>query len=208
VDVLRVVNGPFQANCWIVGDGGDQGFVVDPGFELERVLEGVESLGLEAVRILGTHGHLDHAYGVEELSRRLGASYALHPADGFLLEALTDQAQWFGLETPRVPRVDADLVDGEVLEIGELAVEVVHTPGHTPGGCCLLVSGHAFVGDTLFAGAIGRTDLPGGDWEVYQRTLRERVLAWPDDLIIHSGHGEDTTIAAERRSNPFLLDLA
>jgi glyoxylase-like metal-dependent hydrolase (beta-lactamase superfamily II) len=206
VNLHCVTNGPFQENTWVVGDGAGTGIVVDPGFELDRVVRAIEEAGLTIAMIVNTHGHIDHASGVAELKERLGVPFALHPEDRFILEHLPTQSRMFGLPEPAVPEIEHELVDGEDLVVGELTLRVVHTPGHTPGGCCFLADGHAVTGDSLFAGSIGRTDLPGGSWEVYQRTIRDTILSWPDETKIHPGHGPDSTMAVERQTNPFLVD--
>jgi hydroxyacylglutathione hydrolase len=206
VDLYCVTNGPFQENTWVIGDGAGVGLVVDPGFELDEVVRTTEEAGITIEMIVCTHGHIDHASGVAELKGRLGVPFAMHPADRFILENLATQSQMFGLPIPEVPEVDRELADGDDLAVGQLTFRVVHTPGHTPGGCCLLANGHAITGDSLFAGSIGRTDLPGGSWETYQVTLREKILGWPDATRIHPGHGPDSTMAIERHTNQFLID--
>ena len=206
MDIQCVVNGPFQENTWVVGDGAGAGMVVDPGFELDRVVATAEGAGLEIVQIVCTHGHLDHSSGVAEMKERTGAPFSIHEADVPYLERLPDQAAMFGLDVPVVPTVERELRDGDEIVLGELTFKVVHTPGHTRGGCCLLAGGHAITGDSLFAGSIGRTDLPGGSWEVYQETIRNVILTWPDDLVVHPGHGPDSTMAVERQMNPYLID--
>ena len=154
--------------------------------------------------ILNTHGHLDHIGAVPDLRDRYEIPFAIHPLDSFLLTDVESHARLFGLSGYRDPEVDRDLVAGETVEAAGLELEVVFTPGHSPGHVTFLVDGHAFAGDCLFAGSIGRSDLPRGDPAVLKRTLHEVFLSWPDETRVFPGHGPDTTIGDERRSNPFL----
>jgi glyoxylase-like metal-dependent hydrolase (beta-lactamase superfamily II) len=200
--------GIFQENAYLVRAGdGDEGLIVDPGDEADRILQAVRRTGLRPAAIVGTHGHLDHVGAAAELQEALGIPFRLHAEDEFYLATLADQARAFGLPPVRAPRVDAYLEDGEDLAIGADAVRVVHLPGHTPGGVGLYDGKVFIVGDTVFAGSVGRTDLPGGDWDVLRRTLRERLLVLPDATLLYPGHGPPTTMGAERGSNPFLIDL-
>ncbi len=207
MDIHCIVNGPFQENTWLVGDGAGVGMVVDPGFEIDRVVGLAEEAGISIDLIVCTHGHIDHAAGVAELKERTGAPFAIHSADVPWLDRMPDSAAMFGLDVPVVPTVERELAEGDEIEVGTLTFRVIHTPGHTPGGVCLVSGTDIITGDSLFAGSIGRTDLPGGSWPVYQETIRDVILTWPDDWTIHPGHGPDSTMAAERVMNPFLTDL-
>ncbi len=214
MEVLEHPNGPFAENTWVLVDDGGDAIVIDPGFELESLIERIEFAEYRVDRIINTHGHLDHVYGVVEMQQRLGlggtpVEFWMHPADRFLLEGLEQQCAMFGIRPSTAPKIDRELADGDRIKVGSLEIRVVLSPGHSPGGVLLIVENQniAFVGDSLFQGSIGRTDLPGGDWPRYQKTLREVILALPDDLVCHTGHGSSTTIGVERRSNPFLLDL-
>ena len=206
MDIHCIVNGPFQENTWLVGDGAGAGMVVDPGFEIDRLVDFAGESGISIDQIVCTHGHIDHAAGVAELKERTGAPFAIHSADVPWLERMPDSAAMFGLEVPVVPTVDRELADGDTIEVGTLTFNVIHTPGHTPGGVCLQCGDHIITGDSLFQGSIGRTDLPGGSWAVYQETIRNVILGWPESWTIHPGHGPESTMAAERRTNPFLTD--
>lgn len=207
-EVTCVAVGPFQENAFFLRPaGGVSTIVIDPGDEAERLFALVEGNGWEPVAVLGTHAHLDHMGAVEPFRRRYGVPYYLHEEDRFLLEGAPDHALMFGVAPPEIPKVDRRLEDGEILELAELNIAVVHTPGHSPGSVSFRVDGRFFAGDLVFQGSIGRTDLPGGDFETISRSLREQVLTLPDETVIHSGHGPDTTAGAERRSNPFLLQL-
>ena len=206
---------PFYKNGFVIGcEDTHEGVVVDPGDEVELLLAAVERQRLSIRHILLTHAHLDHVTGVARAKEALGAPVWLHRDDNFLYEAVVQQGQMFGFRVDRQPPVDR-FYDGEgPLRFGRYEVRVLHTPGHCPGGVCLAVAKdmkdtkeHAtlFVGDTLFAGSIGRTDLPGGDLNVLLRSIREVLLAFPDDTVVWSGHGPQTTIGQERRTNPFLV---
>jgi len=201
----RLETGPFQENVYIVAGGtGGEAVVIDAGDDADRIVERLDELSLTPVLLLNTHGHLDHVGAVADLQERYAIPFQVHPGDAFLLTGLERHAAMFGLSGYRDPRVDLDLVPGEPVEAAGLRFEVLFTPGHTPGHCTLLVDGDAFVGDCLFAGSIGRTDLPGGDAPTLKRSLHEVLLALPDDTRVHPGHGPSTTIGHERRTNPFL----
>jgi len=214
---------PFFKNGFVVGcEETREGIIVDPGDEVDLLLADVRRHGLTITMILLTHAHLDHITGVARAKQALGAPVWLHRDDNFLYEQVVQQGLMFGVRVEAQPPVD-HFYDGEgPLQFGRYTVRVRHTPGHCPGGVCLAVSrlrGEAapagqgrdddaspvlFVGDTLFAGSIGRTDLLGGDLPTLLRSIREVLFSYPDDTVVWSGHGEQTTIGRERRSNPFL----
>jgi hydroxyacylglutathione hydrolase len=202
-----ITNGPFMENCFIAADA-EQGkaILIDPGDEEERIVETVRRLKLEVQAIVCTHAHIDHVGAVAPLQRRLGAPFYLHPADAAWLEHLPSQARMFGLPGPEVPRVDHELEPGSEIAVGRLRAQVRFTPGHSAGGCCLYFAEPkvVFVGDTLFAGSIGRTDLPGGSLPQLLASIRAELLVLDDDVVAYSGHGPATTIGEERRDNPFL----
>lgn len=204
IEVTTVVVGPFQQNCRIVKDvlSGD-GVIVDPGAEPERILAAVAAANVNITHILATHAHLDHVGAVAPVKEALGVPFALHRDDFGLLSVLAERGREHGIGNLRAPEVDIDLAEVQSIPLGAGEIRVVPTPGHTPGGVTFLYGDQGFFGDTLFRMSVGRTDL-GGDAQVYARTLRDVVLGLPDDTVVYTGHGPDTTIGAERAQNPFL----
>jgi hydroxyacylglutathione hydrolase len=200
--------GMFQENTFFLrARDRDEVVLIDPGDEPERLIETLESRGWRAVAIVNTHGHIDHVGAVAPLQEQLGIPFYLHSADQFLLDQLQHSARNWGVEAPETPTVDHRLDELETLELAGLAIGVLHTPGHTPGGVSLVVDGRVFAGDCLFLGSIGRTDFPGGNTAQLLASIKNRLLALPDETVVHSGHGPDTTIGHERRHNPFLYSL-
>ena len=202
-----IVNGPFQENCFLVADMETrQAIMVDPGFSADELAEAVRERDLTITEIICTHAHIDHAGAVAPLKRLLGAPFAMHPDDRPVLDFMPSAAQMYGLGPVEVPEVDRELADGDEIKVGELAGQVIHTPGHSPGGCCLYFKeqGVLIAGDTLFSGSVGRTDLPGGSTETLLESIKGRLLTLPDETEVHCGHGPATTIGAERAGNPFL----
>jgi hydroxyacylglutathione hydrolase len=180
--------------------------IVDAGFEPDAVARWVRAQSpVPVVRhLLNTHGHFDHVLGMRALQDDLGGRYAIHAADAPLLERLSQQAAAFGFAPAEAPRDVHWLEDGQRLALGGETLEVIHTPGHSPGSVCLRCGDDLWVGDTLFAGSVGRTDLPGGSWETLERSIRERLYTLGDEVRVHPGHGPSTTIGHERASNPFV----
>lgn len=205
LEVLRLELGPFLANCFLLRREGERDtLVVDPGFEPERVEEALEDWDGAPVAILLTHAHVDHVAGVEALVRTHSIPVYLHPADLALYGAAAQQAAAFGLAMRQPPPPDEYFAHGQTLTLAGVDLEVRHAPGHSPGGVVLSTGDRSFVGDCVFAGSIGRTDLPGGDTGELLRSIREQILTLPGDTILHTGHGPDTTVDREAGSNPFL----
>lgn len=203
---------PFFKNGFVLGcEQTREGVVIDPGDETPALLEAVAKHQLSIRYILLTHAHLDHITGVASAKKALGIPVGLHQADNFLYEAVVQQGQMFGLRIEPQPKVDFFYEGEGPWRFGKYGAWVYHTPGHCPGGVCLAVGREGekarmlFVGDTLFAGSIGRTDLPGGDPETLLSSIRNVLFTFPDDTVVYPGHGEPTTIGRERRSNPFLI---
>lgn len=205
--VETIVNGPFQENCFLVWDEqAKQGIFIDPGDEPSRIARSATFLEIEILGIFNTHGHLDHAGGVAELKKQLEIPFAIHPADAFLLENMPGQARMFGLPPMEVPEIDRELTPGEAIQVGGSEATVLHTPGHTPGGVSFLFEQDklVFVGDTLFAGSIGRTDLPGGSFKQLMESIKTELMGLDDEFDVLCGHGPPTTIGTERKYNPFV----
>jgi|TARA_B100000315_G_C14532991_1_gene567100 glyoxylase-like metal-dependent hydrolase (beta-lactamase superfamily II) len=198
--------GPFATNCYVVGsESGNEGMIIDPADDAQTILSNVKDSGLDIKSILLTHGHLDHIGALKAVKEATGAEVIIHSDDAAILQ---DQSlgMLFGLpyRTPSLP--DRLLKDGDSMDIGDLHFQVLHTPGHTPGGICLQGHGIVFSGDTLFNYGIGRADLPGGNHSQLVNSIHRRLMVLPDDTIIYPGHGPDSTIGAERQDNPFLSD--
>lgn len=207
---------PFFKNGFVLGcEETREAVVIDPGDEVAELLDALKRHRLDAKQILLTHAHLDHVTGVAAAKRALGVPVWLHKDDNFLYEAVVQQGMMFGLRVEPQPKIDHFYARDQKLQFGKYEVAVHDTPGHCPGGVCLAVNGEPgtpgpsdrrtlFVGDTLFAGSIGRTDLPGGDIDTLLRSIQDVLFTFPDDTAVYSGHGEVTTIGREKRTNPFL----
>jgi hydroxyacylglutathione hydrolase len=202
---------PFQKNGYVVAcEVTRQAIVIDPGDEVQMLLDIVRRQALDVQSILLTHAHVDHVTGVGRAKDALRVSVYLHRDDQFLYDAAPQQAAFFGLQCDELPPIDHYYDQGQAFPLGEYEVSVHHTPGHCPGGVCLAVGRlgtpkqDLFVGDTLFAGSIGRTDLPGGDYATLLRSITQVLFAFGDEARVYSGHGPHTTIGQERRTNPFL----
>ena len=214
--------GPFFKNGYVVGcERTRQAVYIDPGDEVEQLLAFIAAEELQITHILLTHAHVDHVSGVAEAKRTLGAPIYLHKDDLFIYQNAVRTGMMFGLTVEEPPPVDHfydggepfDSAPGKPIVFGDYEVRVAHTPGHCPGGVCLALAKkgdagppHLFVGDTLFAGSIGRTDLPGGDYDTLLKAITGVLFAFPDESIVYSGHGPETTIGREKTTNPFVLE--
>jgi glyoxylase-like metal-dependent hydrolase (beta-lactamase superfamily II) len=199
--------GPLACNCTILGDEeAGEAIVIDPGDEAGRIAGRLTELGLKLKQILVTHAHIDHVGGALRLKRLTGAPILLNENDLPLLAMMDEQAGWLGVAPPETAPPDGPLADGQFVGLEKYAAQVLHTPGHTQGSVCLHFAPQKLLiaGDTLFAGSIGRTDLPGGDYGQIIHSIQTRLLPLPDETRVVTGHGLETTIGAERRSNPFL----
>ena len=200
----RLVVEPFASNCYIVGsESTKEGMIIDPGAGAEKILNSVKDLGLDIKFIMLTHGHIDHIGALREVKEATGAEVAIHADDAGFLQ-YRPLSTTSGFPYPDCPHPDRLLKGGDSLDIGELHFLVLHTPGHSPGGICLLGQGVVFCGDTLFNYGIGRTDFPGCSHSQLMNSIHTKLMILPDNTVVYPGHGPDTTIGAERRGNPFL----
>lgn len=200
--------GILQCNCSLIGDETThEAMVIDPGDDIQNILELVRKHNLQVKQIVVTHAHIDHVGGAMKLRATTGAPILLNQNDYELLKILDVQATWIGVPTPENVEIDRSVSTGETVSAGSHTAQVLHTPGHTEGSICLYFAAEKklIAGDTLFAGSIGRTDLPGGSMRKILTSLHETVLQLPDDTVVVPGHGELTTIGDERESNPYLV---
>jgi glyoxylase-like metal-dependent hydrolase (beta-lactamase superfamily II) len=206
LEIVAIPNGIFQENCYLVFDPDHPDTVlVDPGEATDQFLAEAAERGRSISSIWLTHAHIDHICGVAEIRRATGAPVLLHPDDLPHYRRLPQQAHLLGLQVDPPPEPDQLIKDRDQLRIGTVAVEVRHAPGHTPGHVCFVAPGAVLAGDVLFAGSIGRTDLPGGNHQTLLASIRRELLSLPDETVVYSGHGPVTTIGKERRTNPFLV---
>ena len=200
--------GPLQCNCSIIGDEASrEAMVIDPGDHINDILALIRQHNLSVKQIVITHAHIDHVGGAMKLRAATGAPILLNQNDYALLKMLDVQATWIGVPAPGKVEIDRSVTTGETVAAGSHSAQILHTPGHTEGSICLYFGPEKklIAGDTLFAGSIGRTDLPGGSMQKIMRSLHDKVLALPDETVVVPGHGELTTIGSERESNPFLV---
>jgi glyoxylase-like metal-dependent hydrolase (beta-lactamase superfamily II) len=199
--------GPLRCNCSVVGDEAThEAMVIDPGDDISKIVALLEKHKLTVKQIVITHAHIDHVGGAMKLRALTGAPILLNENDHALLKMLDVQAAWLGMAPPDAVEIDQNLAHGDSLKIGTLAATVLHTPGHTEGSVCLYFPAEKrlIAGDTLFAGSIGRTDLPGGSMEKILRSLEGKLMELPDETLVVPGHGSLTTIGEERELNPYL----
>lgn len=202
--VLKVLpTGMFGSNNYILGVG-EEGVIIDAGVDVQEVADAVKEMGLRIKYILLTHGHVDHVYRSEDLRRKLGVPLMIHEGDGgYLSEPDAHKPVLIKIDM-NVKAADRLLKDGERIALGDKELTMLHTPGHTPGGMCILIDGMLFTGDTLFKLSIGRTDLPGGDHNQLMNSLKNKLMLLPADTVVYPGHGQPTTIGYEKNFNPFL----
>jgi hydroxyacylglutathione hydrolase len=199
--------GPLQCNCSVIGDEAThEAIVIDPGDNIDRILSTLQRHALTLKQILITHGHIDHVGGAMKLKQATGAPIYMNSGDSMQLDMMDTMAAWIGIPSPGTVTVDANLQDAATVQVGGLNAIAIHTPGHTEGSSCIYFPDEKrlIAGDTLFAGSIGRTDLPGGDMAKMMRSMHSSILSLPEDTVVIPGHGPATTIGEEKQSNPFL----
>jgi hydroxyacylglutathione hydrolase len=199
------VVGALEVNCYLLAcEETREGIIIDPGDNVETILQLIKDNNVNIVEIVATHGHFDHIGRVTSLKEATGAPFAIHKADMFMVEGLVDIAAFLGLETDPPPQVDRFIDESDTITFGKETLNIRYVPGHAPGNIALIWPGHAIIGDTVFSGSIGRTDLEGADPETLMESIRTQILTLPEDTILHPGHGPDTTVDREKRANPFL----
>lgn len=204
--IKGIVVGVFQENCWVIGNRRTgEAICIDPGDQPEEILAMARDMGVTIKAIANSHAHVDHILGVGGVKTATGAKFFMHRDEAAMAARAVELARTLaGQAAEEPPPPDFHPEDGDVVEVEGVKLMVIHTPGHTPGSLSYYTEGLLFSGDTLFAGSIGRTDLPGGNFDTLIRSIREVLFAFPDDTVVHSGHGPDTTVGVERRTNPFL----
>lgn len=204
--IKTFILGPMESNAYILADPHTRrAALIDPGMGSEHLLEALEAERLRLEYVLNTHGHFDHVYCDAFFTSKTGARLLIHEADLPLLRQMPDFARHYGFTVAEPPQPDGFLGEGDIIPVGDLPVRVYHTPGHSPGGVCFHVGDAVFSGDSLLAGSVGRTDIPGGSYPDLIASIRGKLLTLPDATVVYTGHGPQTTIADERAYNPFLI---
>lgn len=201
--IHKLVVGSMQSNCYILS-GGREAIVIDPGGDAQLILDKLKKLNTKCIYIINTHGHIDHIEANNKIKNTTDAEILIHKKDAFMLTDSVSNLSAFFCNTPISISADRVLEDGDYIEISNLKLKVIHTPGHTQGGICLLGDGFVFTGDTLFESGIGRTDFPGGSYKTLIDSITKHLLVLKDDTVIYPGHGDISTIGRERTNNPFL----
>jgi hydroxyacylglutathione hydrolase len=206
VILKMLVVGPIQANCYILGcERTKLAAVIDPGGDANRILMVLAKEGLRLVYIINTHGHFDHTTDNKRLKEVTGAQLVIHRADAPMIMNQSEKGSMWGMRIENSPAPDRYVEEGDMIAFGDISLKVLHTPGHSAGGISLFTDKMVFVGDTLFAGSIGRTDFPGGDYKSLIRHVREKIFTLGDDVVVYPGHGPRTTVGQERQTNPFFV---
>ncbi|MCP4688891.1 MAG: MBL fold metallo-hydrolase [Desulfobacterales bacterium] len=203
--IKRLTVGPIQANCFILGcEETGVAAVIDPGDEADRILMTLAEDKLTVKYIIDTHGHFDHVGANKRMKEATGAEILIHPLDAPMLSQLSASAGAWGMSAEDSPEPDRTIDEGDEITFGNITLKVIHTPGHTLGGISLYTDNSVFVGDTLFAGSIGRTDFPGGNFETLKSSIQDKLFTLGDDVTVYTGHMGNTTIGSEKRTNPFV----
>lgn len=205
--VKRLIVGPLEENTYIIGDEATrEAIVVDPGDEPDRILDEIKSNDLKVNTVICTHAHFDHVGASGDIKKATGARILIHKEDLQVYDTAKDQAAVWGFDIDDIPQPDGFVDEGDEIQVGNLKFKVMHTPGHSPGALCLYGEGIVITGDTIFAGSVGRTDFPGGSTEKLRESFK-RLLGLPDDTKVYAGHGPETTIGAEKKSNYFVNEF-
>ncbi len=203
--IKNIVVGPLEVNCYILGcEDSKEAAIIDPGDNADEIIRTIENEGLKPKFIINTHAHFDHIGGVKTIQDHFKIDFLLHKEDSFLVDNANEQATAFGLEPIPKPEVNKYVNDDEIITLGNKSITVIYTPGHSPGCVCYYLDNTVFVGDTLFAGSIGRSDLPGGSHETLINSIKEKLFLLGDSTVVYPGHGPSTTIADEKAHNQFL----
>jgi hydroxyacylglutathione hydrolase len=203
--IKKLTVGPIMANCFIVGcKETREAVVIDPGDEADRILLSLAESKLKVTHIINTHGHFDHVGANRRMKQATAAPILIHALDAPMLSTLARSAAAWGMTAEDSPPPDRTIAEGDEIRCGTITFKVIHTPGHTLGGITLFADRCLFVGDTLFAGSIGRTDFPGGDFEALKASIQKKLFVLGDDVQVYTGHGPETTIGEEKRHNPFV----
>jgi len=198
-----LVVGPIQSNCYVIGcERTREAAVIDPGGDADRILITLAKDKLRCAYVINTHGHFDHSAENKRLKEVTGAQLLIHHEDAPMILDQSNRGMW-GIQIENSPPPDRYLNEGDTITLGDISLKVLHTPGHSPGGISLVTDKVVFIGDTLFAGSIGRTDFPGGDHEGLLRNVRKKIFTLGDDVVVYPGHGPKTTVGRERKTNPF-----
>ncbi len=207
--VKTLAVGPIMANCFVLGcENTAEAAVIDPGDEPDRILATLADNNLTVKLIINTHGHFDHVGANRKLKEATGAPILIHALDTPMLSQLASSAAAWGMVAENSPPPDREIEDGDQVNFGDITLTVLHTPGHTPGGISLYTDTEVFVGDTLFAGSIGRTDFAGGSFETLKNSIQQKLFTLNEDLVVYPGHNNPTTIGTEKRTNPFVGERA
>jgi len=194
-----------MANCFILGcENTKSAVVIDPGDEADKILMALAESQLTVKYIINTHGHFDHVGANKKIKKVTGAEILIHAADADMLEQISMASQAFGMSVENSPPADRTIGEGDQITFGDITLNVIHTPGHSPGGIALSADGVVFVGDSLFYGSIGRTDFPGGDYNTLISSIKNKLFPLGDEVVVYTGHGPETSIGQEKRMNPFL----
>ncbi len=203
--INNIVVGPLEVNCYILGcKDTKEAAIIDPGDNADEIIKAIDNEGLKPVYIINTHAHFDHIGSVKTVQDHFKIDFLLHKEDLFLVDDASAQARAFGLDPFPKPDVNKFVNEGDKISLGKKVINVIHTPGHSPGCVCYLIDNNVFVGDTLFAGSIGRSDLPGGSHEMLINSIKKKLLPLGNSTVVYPGHGPTTTIEEEEKHNPFL----